>query len=159
MIFCWFVLFLFIFRNLKNLERLEIDSCLSLDDSSTINTPDDSSFTSRKSPLPLLKALKINQASPAVTLTIIARLVDPDKLNELIFNLEVKSTIANEAREPLKMLFKYLKCFKNLTIVHTNLFYCINLRQLRQFRRHWDLLTGRCYIVIIYINFQSCFFN
>ena len=50
----------------------------------------------------------------------IARLVDPEKLEELIFNLEIKSAISNDAKDWLKLLLKYLKCLKNLTNVQTN---------------------------------------
>jgi len=96
------------------LERLEVDSCLPVDDInlndySNLKNPEDSPFTNRKSLLPLLKVLRVNQATPAVTLSMIARLVDPEKLEELIFNLEVKSAISNEAKDWLKLLLKYLK--------------------------------------------------
>ncbi len=122
------------------MERLEVDSCLPVDDInlndySNLKNPEDSPFTNRKSLLPLLKVLRVNQATPAVTLSMIARLVDPEKLEELIFNLEVKSAISNEAKDWLKLLLKYLKCLKNLTNFQTNLFYCISLIQFKNFRR------------------------
>jgi len=86
-------------------------------------------------PLPLLKVLRVNQATPALTLSMIARLVDPEKLEELIFNLKIKSAISNDSKDWLKLLLKYLKRLKNLTNVQTNLFYCISLRQFKNFRR------------------------
>ncbi len=133
------------------MERLELDSCLPMDDInlndySNLKNPEDSLFTSRKSRLPLLKVLRVNQATPAVTLSMIARLVDPEKLEELIFNLEIKSAISNDSKDWLKLLLKYLKCLKNLTNVQTNLFYCISLRQFKNFRRRWVLFQFSIWI-------------
>ncbi len=88
--------------------------------------PDGLLFKSKKKRPALLRALKMNQTTPSVALTLINRLVDPENLEELVVYLEAKSTSNNEAENSLNNLLKYVNFFKNLTNIQTNLFYFIN---------------------------------